>query len=74
MQPGFECKVFIHWHYDADTRPQDLPGVRALNDQKEEWMGGFPSIPGLLGTYDTREPAQPENRDHFKTDTYDFKP
>jgi len=74
LRPGFEYKAFIHWDYDPDTKPQNVQGVLALNDQVDEEMGGFQCIPELFRTYDTWKLTQPENREHFKPDTTGFVP
>ncbi|HET7116162.1 MAG TPA: phytanoyl-CoA dioxygenase family protein [Hanamia sp.] len=74
LRPGFEYKAFIHWDYDPDTKPQNVQGVLALNDQTDEEMGGFQCIPELFRTYDTWKLTQPESRDHFKPDTTGFVP
>lgn len=74
LRPGFEYKAFIHWDYDPDTKPQNVQGVLALNDQMDEEMGGFQCIPELFRTYDTWKLTQPENRDHFKPDIKGFEP
>jgi len=67
-------KGFIHWDYDPDTKPQQVQGVLALNDQTDENMGGFQCIPELFRTYDSWKLTQPEDRDHFKPDTTGFTP
>jgi ectoine hydroxylase-related dioxygenase (phytanoyl-CoA dioxygenase family) len=66
---GPEYKGFIHWDYDPETRPQNVQGVLALNDQTDENMGGFQCIPELYRTYDTWKLTQPEDRDRFQPDT-----
>ncbi|MDD7805079.1 MAG: phytanoyl-CoA dioxygenase family protein [Endozoicomonas sp. (ex Botrylloides leachii)] len=68
LRPGFEYKSFIHWDYDPDTKPQNVQGVLALNDQTDENMGGFQCIPELYRTYDSWKLTQPKDRDHFKPD------
>ena len=74
IRPGFEYKGFIHWDYDPETRPQNVQGVLALNDQTDENMGGFQCIPKLYREYDTWKLTQPEHRDRFKPDTTGFEP
>ncbi len=69
MRPGHEYKGFIHWDYDPDTKPQNVQGVLALNDQTDENMGGFQCIPWLFRNYDTWKLTQPADRNHFKPDT-----
>jgi Phytanoyl-CoA dioxygenase (PhyH) len=73
IRPGFEYKGFIHWDYDPETKPQNVQGVLALEDQDDENMGGFQCIPELYRTYDTWKLTQPEDRDHFKPDISSFK-
>jgi hypothetical protein len=73
MRPGFEFKGFIHWDYDPDTKPQNVQGVIALNDQEDEHVGGFQCVPELYRTYETWKLTQPENRDHFKPDVSGFE-
>lgn len=68
IKPGFEYKGFIHWDYDPETRPQNVQGVLALDDQEDTQMGGFQCIPELYRTYDTWKLTQPSDRDHFKPD------
>ncbi len=68
IQPGFEYKGFIHWDYDPETRPQNVQGVLALQDQLDENMGGFQCIPALYRTYDSWKLTQPQDRDRFKPD------
>ncbi len=68
MRPGYEYKGFIHWDYDPETKPQNVQGVLALEDQTDENMGGFQCIPWLFKNYDTWKLTQPEDRDHFKPD------
>jgi len=72
IRPGFEYKGFIHWDYDPETRPQNVQGVLALNDQTDENVGGFQCIPELYRTYDTWKLSQPEDRDRFKPDVTGF--
>lgn len=74
LRPGYEYKAFIHWDYDPETKPQQVQGVLALNDQTDENMGGFQCIPELFRSYDTWKLTQPANRDHFKPDTTGFTP
>lgn len=69
IRPGHEYKGFIHWDYDPETKPQNVQGVLALNDQVDENMGGFQCIPWLYRNYDTWKLTQPEDRNHFKPDT-----
>jgi len=73
IRPGFEYKGFIHWDYDPETKPQNVQGVLALEDQEDENMGGFQCIPELFRTYDTWKLTQPEDRDHFKPDINGFE-
>nr|WP_299386696.1 phytanoyl-CoA dioxygenase family protein [Allomuricauda sp.] len=68
LPPGVQKKGFIHWDYDPETRPQNVQGVLALNDQTDENMGGFQCIPWLYRNYDTWKLTQPEERDHFQPD------
>jgi len=72
MREGFEYKGFIHWDYDPETRPQNVQGVLALEDQEDENMGGFQCIPELYRTYDTWKLSQPMDRDRFKPDITEF--
>lgn len=68
IRPGFEYKGFIHWDYDPETKPQNVQGVLALADQRDQNMGGFQCIPWLYRNYDTWKLTQPEDRDRFKPD------
>ena len=61
-------KGFIHWDYDPETKPQNVQGVIALDDQTDENMGGFQCIPWLFRNYDTWKLTQPQDRDRFKPD------
>lgn len=61
-------KGFIHWDYDPETKPQNVQGVLALDDQTDENMGGFQCIPWLFRNYDTWKLTQPQDRDRFKPD------
>jgi len=72
LRPGFEYKGFIHWDYDPETRPQNVQGVLALDDQTDENMGGFQCIPELYRNYDRWKITQPDDRDHYKPDTTGF--
>lgn len=73
IRPGFEYKGFIHWDYDPETRPQNVQGVLALEDQLDKNMGGFQCIPELFRTYDTWKLTQPEDRDRFIPDISAFE-
>lgn len=68
IRPGHEYKGFIHWDYDPETKPQNVQGVLALVDQRDENMGGFQCIPWLFRNYDSWKLTQPADRDHFKPD------
>lgn len=72
LRSGFEFKGFIHWDYDPETKPVNVQGVLALNDQTDENMGGFQCIPELYRTYDTWKLTQPADRDRFKPDVAGF--
>lgn len=72
IRPGHAYKGFIHWDYDPETKPQNVQGVLALEDQDDEDMGGFQCVPELFRTYDTWKLTQPEDRDHFKPDVTGF--
>ncbi len=61
-------KGFIHWDYDPDTKPQQVQGVLALEDQTDPNMGGFQCIPWLYRNYDQWKLTQPEDRDRFQPD------
>ncbi|WP_291779727.1 phytanoyl-CoA dioxygenase family protein, partial [Cecembia sp.] len=73
IRPGYEYKAFIHWDYDPETKPQNVQGVLALEDQTDENMGGFQCIPELYRTYDTWKLTQPANRNPFIPDISVFK-
>lgn len=64
---------FIHWDYDPETKPQNVQGVIALDDQLDPNMGGFQCIPRLYREYDTWKLTQPEDRNRFKPDVSEFK-
>ena len=68
MREGYEYKGFIHWDYDPETKPQNVQGVLALSDQKDQNMGGFQCIPWLYRNYDTWKLTQPKDRDNFTPD------
>ena len=68
IRPGYEYQGFIHWDYDPDTNPQNVQGVLALSDQKDQNMGGFQCIPWLYRNYEKWKLSQPEDRDKFKPD------
>ncbi len=73
IRPGHEYKGFIHWDYDPETNPQNVQGVLALADQKDETMGGFQCVPELFRTYPTWKLSQPEDRNHFQPDVSGFE-
>ena len=73
IRPGFEYKAFIHWDYDPDTKPQNVQGVLALNDQMDENMGGFQCIPWLFRNYETWKTTQPADRNNFRPDVSDLQ-
>lgn len=73
VRPDFEFKGFIHWDYDPETQPQNVQGVLALADQRDENMGGFQCVPELFRTYDTWKRTQPADRDPFKPDVTGFE-
>ncbi len=73
IRPGHEYKGFIHWDYDPETRPQNVQGVLALDDQTDENMGGFQCIPELYRIYDVWKLTQPKDRDRFKPDITGFE-
>lgn len=64
---------FIHWDYDPETRPQNVQGVLALDDQLDPDMGGFQCIPRLYREYDTWKLTQPADRNRFQPDISQFK-
>ncbi|EON79337.1 hypothetical protein ADIS_0139 [Lunatimonas lonarensis] len=72
-KPGFDFPGFIHWDYDPETKPQNVQGLVALNDQTDEDVGGFQCIPELYRTYDTWKVSQPTDRDRFKPDVSGFE-
>lgn len=72
IRPGYTYQGFIHWDYDPETKPQNVQGVLALNDQTDEKQGGFQCIPELYRTYDQWKLTQPADRDRFKPDTSAF--
>ncbi|WP_114752053.1 phytanoyl-CoA dioxygenase family protein [Pleomorphovibrio marinus] len=72
-KPGHEFKGFIHWDYDPETKPQNVQGLVALNDQTDLNVGGFQCVPELYRTYDTWKKNQPEDRDPFKPDISGFE-
>ncbi len=69
IQPGFDYKGFIHWDYDPETKPQNVQGVIALEDQLDPEMGGFQCIPWLYRNYETWKLSQPKDRNPFQPDT-----
>lgn len=73
IRPGYEYRGFIHWDYDPETKPQNVQGVLALNDQTDPDQGGFQCIPELFRTYDTWKLTQPDDRDRFKPDVSAFE-
>ena len=68
IRKNFQYKSFIHWDYDPDTKPQNVQGVLALEDQTDLSMGGFQCIPWLYKNYNLWKKSQPKNRDRFKPD------
>ncbi|WP_209332598.1 phytanoyl-CoA dioxygenase family protein [Lunatimonas salinarum] len=72
-RPGFDFLGFIHWDYDPETKPQNVQGLVALNDQTDENVGGFQCIPELYRTYDTWKLTQPTNRNRFIPDISGFE-
>ena len=73
IRKNFEYKSFIHWDYDPDTKPQNVQGVLALDDQIDLNMGGFQCIPWLYKNYNIWKKSQPKNRDRFKPDISGLK-
>ena len=73
IRKNFVYKSFIHWDYDPDTKPQNVQGVLALDDQTDLNMGGFQCIPWLYKNYNIWKKSQPENRDRFKPDISELK-
>jgi hypothetical protein len=73
VRPGHDYKGFIHWDYDPETKPQNVQGVLALDDQTDENMGEFQCIPELYRTYDQWKLTQPADRNHFQPDTSGFE-
>ncbi len=73
LRPNDTFKGFIHWDYDPETKPQNVQGVLALNDQTDINMGGFQCVPELYRTYDSWKLTQPADRDHFKPDVTGFE-
>ncbi len=71
-RPDFPFPGFIHWDYDPETRPVNVQGVLALNDQTDEAMGGFQCVPELYRTYETWKQSQPTDRDRFQPDVSGF--
>ncbi|MCC5936655.1 MAG: phytanoyl-CoA dioxygenase family protein [Lunatimonas sp.] len=72
-RPGFDFPGFIHWDYDPETKPQNVQGLVALNDQTDENVGGFQCIPELYRTYDSWKETQPADRDRFMPDVAGFE-
>ena len=68
IRPGYQYKGFIHWDYDPETKPQNVQGVLALDDQMDENMGGFQCIPWLFRNYEDWKLTQPTDRNHFRPD------
>ncbi len=73
IRKNFEYKSFIHWDYDPDTKPQNVQGVLALQDQTDLSMGGFQCIPWLYKNYNLWKKSQSKNRDRFKPDVSGLK-
>lgn len=73
VRPDHDYKGFIHWDYDPETKPQNVQGVLALDDQTDENMGGFQCIPELYRTYDKWKLTQPADRNHFQPDSTGFE-
>ena len=73
IRKNFEYKSFIHWDYDPDTKPQNVQGVLALENQTDINMGGFQCIPWLYKNYNIWKKSQPKNRDRFKPDISGLK-
>ena len=73
IRKNFEYKSFIHWDYDPDTKPQNVQGVLALEDQTDLSMGGFQCIPWLYKNYNLWKKSQSKNRDRFKPDVSGLK-
>lgn len=71
-RPGYDFPGFIHWDYDPETRPVNVQGVLALNDQTDPAMGGFQCVPELYRTYDQWKLTQPDDRDRFQPDVSGF--
>lgn len=68
LRPQDTFKGFIHWDYNPDTKPQNVQGVLALNDQTDEQVGGFQCIPKLYREYEKWALTQPLDRDYFRPD------
>ncbi len=68
IPPENGYKGFIHWDYDPESKPQNVQGVLALENQIDENIGGFQCIPWLFKNYDTWKLNQPKDRDYFNPD------
>lgn len=73
QRAGHHNKGFIHWDYDPETKPQNVQGVLALEDQTDEKIGGFQCIPWLYRNYDIWKTTQPSDRDRFHPDITHLK-
>lgn len=74
IRPGHAYQAFIHWDYDPDTKPVNVQGVLALDDQTDERMGGFQCIPELYRDFEQWKLSQPADRNRFMPDTTGFTP
>ena len=70
---GFGAPGFIHWDYDPETKPQNVQGVIALDDQLDSEMGGFQCIPWLYRNYNIWKLTQPVDRNRFQPDISNLK-
>lgn len=66
MVNGHQYRGFIHWDYDPVTKPQNVQGVLALNDQLDENIGGFQCIPEIFRDFDSWQAEQEPGWSYFK--------
>jgi hypothetical protein len=73
-EPGVDYKSFMHWDYDPDADLHNVQGVLALNDQRDEEVGGFVCIPELFRDYAAWRQHQPADWEWYRPDVAAFTP
>jgi hypothetical protein len=73
IRKDYQYKGFIHWDYDPVTKPQNVQGVLALNDQLDENVGGFQCVPEIFRDFESWRAQQPADWKYFQPDVSGYK-